>query len=103
MAAIVLVNAISHLVVAVFDGAYNPGVLTSAVLLLPLALTVYVWLVRSGVATLRQAIASLVWGVLAHVVMIAGMIASGWWGVMPESLYFAMLIGWFMLPVCYLS
>ncbi|MEM1067312.1 MAG: HXXEE domain-containing protein [Planctomycetota bacterium] len=99
MAAIVLVNAFSHLVVALIDHVYNPGVLTSAILFLPLGLTIYVWLVRSGVASAGYVFASLLWGILAHVVMIAGMIASGWLKVIPESVYFGLLIGWSILPI----
>ncbi|MEM6692235.1 MAG: HXXEE domain-containing protein [Planctomycetota bacterium] len=99
MAAIVLVNAFGHLVVATVDRAYNPGLLTSALVFLPHSLAVYIWLIRSGVAEPRLAIASLAWGILAHVAMVLGMIASGWLGIIPETAYFALLIGWSILPV----
>ncbi|MEM0922403.1 MAG: HXXEE domain-containing protein [Pseudomonadota bacterium] len=99
MASIVLVNAISHIGAAVSAGAYNPGLLTAAVVFIPLSIWVYVRLVRSGAASGLEAAASLLWGFLGHVVMILGIIASGWWMVVPELLFFAVLIAWSISPV----
>ena len=99
MAAVVLVNAFSHIAAALFSGAYNPGLLTAVVLFLPASLGAYAWLVRSAVANTAEVGASVTWGLLGHVVMVAGMIASGWFGALPEPAYFSILILWSILPV----
>ncbi|MEM8813773.1 MAG: HXXEE domain-containing protein [Pseudomonadota bacterium] len=101
MASIVVVNAVSHTGTAIAAAGYNPGLLTAVVLFLPLGLTLYVWIIRSGIAGVGEVGASLLWGFLAHVVMIAGMIASGWLHLIPEAAYFAVLIVWSTLPVLF--
>ncbi|MEM7059628.1 MAG: HXXEE domain-containing protein [Pseudomonadota bacterium] len=99
MASILLVNALSHVGAAISGGGYNPGLLTSVVAFIPLAIGVYVWVVRTGKADSRQAVASIVWGVLAHVVMILGIVSTGLWSLAPEPVFFAVLIAWSISPL----
>ncbi|WP_179954192.1 HXXEE domain-containing protein [Denitrobaculum tricleocarpae] len=99
MAAIVVVNALTHLGAWSVRGDYNPGLLTASILFLPIGLTTYLWIFRSGVARWQAIAASLGWGGLAHVIMIGGMILSGWLQTISEITYFALLVGWSILPV----
>ena len=99
MAAIVVVNALTHLGAWSVGGDYNPGLLTASVLFLPIGLTAYLWIFRSGLARLQAIAASLGWGVLAHIIMIGGMILSGWQHTISEITYFALLIAWSTLPI----
>ncbi|MEL7392071.1 MAG: HXXEE domain-containing protein [Pseudomonadota bacterium] len=97
MMGIVLVNAIAHILNGV--AGYNPGLLTSVIVFLPLSGFQYFKSLRSGTATLKEVIDSLIWAVLAHVLMVVGLIAANWFNLFPESLYFALLISWSIVPV----
>ena len=67
------VNAFGHLVPAAIAGAYNPGVLTSIVLFLPLSLWAFhVALGRPDLGW-RAVIATVVAGVALHVIMIGSL------------------------------
>ncbi|MEO0509260.1 MAG: HXXEE domain-containing protein [Verrucomicrobiota bacterium] len=99
LASIVVVNAVSHLGAAILTLGYNPGLLTTVLLFIPLGLSAYIWSLRSGSCKPREVAASLIWGLLGHVVMIVGMIASGSLGIFPESVYFVVLVVWSILPV----
>ena len=70
MASIVLVNAASHITSAVLGGAYNPGLLTSVGLFLPLSLFVYVRCFMIGAGSFLQILASLLWGILVYFVVL---------------------------------
>lgn len=97
MMGIVLVNAIAHILNGVVG--YNPGLLTSVIVFLPLSGFLYFKSLRSGAATLKEVIGSLIWAVLAHVLMVVGLIAANWFNLFPESLYFILLISWSIVPV----
>ncbi|MGD1927199.1 MAG: HXXEE domain-containing protein [Paracoccaceae bacterium] len=99
LTAIVLVNAISHILAGVLRSAYNPGLLTAVLIFLPLAIAVYGLMLRTGAARIWCIAVSLVWGVLAHVVMVAGIIASGALHVIPEWSFFLALAIWSVLPI----
>lgn len=98
MAAIVFVNAFSHLGAGFIAGTYNPGLATGIVIFIPLSIWIYVWLMRANLATRGQILVSILWGLLAHVIMIAGILAmyqSAW---IPEVAYFFALIVWSVIP-----
>ncbi|MEM0896414.1 MAG: HXXEE domain-containing protein, partial [Verrucomicrobiota bacterium] len=99
LTSIVVVNACSHVGAGVITLGYNPGLLTAVLLFIPLGLTTYIWSLRTGLGSFREIAASLIWGVLGHVIMIAGIIASGGFRVFPETVYFASLVCWSVLPV----
>ncbi|MEM6277843.1 MAG: HXXEE domain-containing protein [Verrucomicrobiota bacterium] len=99
LASIVVINALSHIAVGILASEYNPGLLTSIVLFLPLGLAAYLWTFRSASGNAREVLASILWGVLGHIIMIAGMIASGVYGIFPEVVYFCLLVAWSVLPV----
>ncbi|MEM9724643.1 MAG: HXXEE domain-containing protein [Pseudomonadota bacterium] len=96
MAAIILVNAVSHIGAAIGSGVYNPGLATSFVPFIPLALWTFsvAWTHGGG----GPVLASVIWAVFAHIVMIGGVLGAMWAELYPESAYFAMLIATAALP-----
>ncbi|MEM7768058.1 MAG: HXXEE domain-containing protein [Pseudomonadota bacterium] len=98
MAAIVVVNAISHIGAGLISGSYNPGLLTSVLVFLPVGIGAYVLLARSPAATASLISVSLIWGLIAHLIMIGGILAMSQMSSLPESIFFAALIVWSVLP-----
>ena len=98
MAAIVVVNAISHIGAGLISGSYNPGLLTSVLVFLPVGIGAYSLLARSPAATANLVSASLIWGLIAHLIMIGGILAMSETPELPESFLFAALIAWSVLP-----
>ena len=99
MNGIVLVNAISHILSGIVNLSYNPGLLTAISIFIPLAIAFYREVLQISPIAKPQIIASLVWAILAHVILIAGLIVSNWFRLVPESVYFATLVAWSVLPV----
>ncbi|MEM9007904.1 MAG: HXXEE domain-containing protein [Cyanobacteria bacterium P01_F01_bin.86] len=99
MNGIVLVNAISHILSGIVNLSYNPGLLTAISIFIPLAIAFYRKVLQISPITKPQLIASLVWAILAHVILIAGLIVANWFRLIPESVYFAMLVAWSVVPV----
>ncbi|MEM9327706.1 MAG: HXXEE domain-containing protein, partial [Bacteroidota bacterium] len=99
MASIVVVNGVVHILAAISTLRYNPGLLTSVVLFLPL----YGWFLKSRLEEVqkpkRLIVAGLVWAFLAHVIMVAGLLMANWFKLFPEAIYFAVLIVWSILPI----
>ena len=98
MAAIVVVNAISHIGAGLMSGSYNPGLLTAVLVFLPVGIGSYVLLARSETETVGLISASLIWGLAAHLIMIGGILAMSQMSQPPDSVFFAVLIAWSMLP-----
>ncbi|MEM1155483.1 MAG: HXXEE domain-containing protein [Pseudomonadota bacterium] len=98
MAAIVVVNAISHIVAGIVAGRYNPGLASAILVFLPLGFAVFIKLLHAGVANIHLVIASLIWGILAHVILIAGILAVNHYDRLTETVYFAVLVAWSILP-----
>ncbi|MEO0419767.1 MAG: HXXEE domain-containing protein [Pseudomonadota bacterium] len=94
MAGIVLVNGLVHIAGALAFSAYNPGLVTSIVVFLPLSIAAYIWI---G-AQRGRVVASIVWAILGHVIMGLGLMASGVWGAITPQAYYALLVGWSLLP-----
>ncbi|MEM1125788.1 MAG: HXXEE domain-containing protein [Bacteroidota bacterium] len=99
MSAIALVNGITHILGGLLAVAYNPGLLTSVLLFVPLPMAFYQRLIRRQPALRKQVISSMIWAVLAHVLMVGGMLAANLFNVIPEELYFGLLIGWSAVPM----
>jgi len=94
MAGIVLVNGLVHIAGALAFAAYNPGLLTSIAVFVPFSIAAYIWI---GAPRGRVA-ASIVWAVLGHVIMGLGLMASAVWGTIMPLVYYALLVGWSLLP-----
>lgn len=101
MAAIVLVNAISHIVIGTASLSYNPGLLTAVVVFLPVGGIVYGWLLRAKAATTALCGYSVLWALVGHVIMIGGLLLLARSDQPNEAAYFAILIAWSILP-CFL-
>ncbi|MEM9000268.1 MAG: HXXEE domain-containing protein [Bacteroidota bacterium] len=98
MAGIIFVNGLVHIAAAIAKFEYNPGLLTSALLFLPL----YFWIVRKTTKLdqgfKRPIIFGFIWAFLAHVIMVGGLLAANWFNVIPEYLYWMLLVLWSILP-----
>ncbi|MEO1034518.1 MAG: HXXEE domain-containing protein [Pseudomonadota bacterium] len=98
MASITFVNGVAHVVLGLASWTYNPGLLTSVLLFVPLSVWVYRRVLVAGAANRRHIVASIVWAVLAHVLMVAGLLAANWYRLVPEVAYFIALVAWSVLP-----
>lgn len=98
LSGIVLVNAITHILSGIVQQAYNPGLLTAIALFVPLAIAFYREVLVANPTAKLQVVASFIWAVLAHVILIAGLLAANWFELIPESAYFAILVGWSVVP-----
>jgi hypothetical protein len=72
-----LVNAVAHLGPAVIHRAYNPGVLTSIILFVPLGAWMLYTVVRSGVVSGRQVLRIFASGIVSHAVLLGSLNLRG--------------------------
>lgn len=98
MAGVIIVNGFAHVLFAVSSFSYNPGLVTSIVIFLPLPLLFYKALLKQGYARPLEIVAGVAWGVLAHVILIAGLLAANVHGAIPVGGYYGALIAWALLP-----
>lgn len=98
LAAIMLVNGIAHILGAVLQLAYNPGLATAAALFLPAALHAYRRLHSQDQTLERQILASIGWAGACHALMIGGVLASAGYDLVPNWLFWAALFVMAALP-----
>lgn len=98
MAGITLVNAVSHITLAVITQSYNPGLVTAIMLFIPLSIIFYWSVLIKNTSLKGQIIISIVWAILAHILMVAGLLGANWFQLFPELVYFLMLITWSLIP-----
>ena len=98
MASIIVVNAVAHIAIGVVNLAYNPGLLTSVVVFMPIGLYVYAFAIRDQRTNAKEVGASIAWGILAHIIMVGGLIAGPVYGLFPESIYFVAMVLWSIVP-----
>lgn len=99
MNGIILINAFTHILAAIANQAYNPGLLTSVILFVPFSAFFYRRVLMDNVACRGQVIASLVWAIFAHVLMVGGLVGANWFHVYPESFYFVGLVLYSLAPM----
>ncbi len=99
MAGITMVNALVHIIASLRTFAYNPGLLSSCLIFLPLYFWSFRYITKRNSNSRKQLFAGLLWAFLAHVIMIGGMLAANWFHWIPEWLYFILLIIWSLLPL----
>ena len=99
IASITLINGITHVLAGIISLTYNPGLLTSVFLFIPLSVAYFRALLKCEPDLRNRIIASLVWALLAHVLMVAGMLAANLFGVITETAYFVLLVIWSVLPL----
>ncbi|MEL6628156.1 MAG: HXXEE domain-containing protein [Bacteroidota bacterium] len=98
MAHIIIINGVVHILASVVNVTYNPGLLTSLVIFIPIYL-LFLRFMRQQYAGARKLILwGLVWSLLAHVIMVAGLLQANWFHNIPEMAYFGVLILWSLLP-----
>ncbi|MEO0903022.1 MAG: HXXEE domain-containing protein, partial [Bacteroidota bacterium] len=99
MAGIILINGLVHLASGIAKFQYNPGLLTSIVLFIPL----YFWTMKQARHRLARykvyLVTGLIWAFLAHVIMVAGLLLANWYRVFPEYLYWIALVVWSIVPL----
>lgn len=95
LTAIVLVNAVAHIAAAVAFAGYNPGLLSSVVIFIPMS----VWAYRALAVRRGWVLLSIAWAVVGHIVMGLGMMASTWWALITPNVYFALLVAFSVLPL----
>ncbi|MEM1000546.1 MAG: HXXEE domain-containing protein [Bacteroidota bacterium] len=99
MAGIILVNGAVHVLASISQFQYNPGLLTSLVIFIPL----FIWFIRYLRGRIpdykRQIVLGLVWAFLAHVIMVAGLLLANWFLYIPEFVYFVLLVLWSLVPL----
>ncbi|MEM6265247.1 MAG: HXXEE domain-containing protein [Bacteroidota bacterium] len=99
MASIIIVNGVVHILASLVKFQYNPGVLTSVVVFVP----IYVWftkyLFRQSPNYKRQIIGGIIWAFLAHVIMVGGLLMANWFHVISELVYFILLVVWSVIPL----
>ena len=78
MAGIVLVNGLVHILGGIAFSDYNPGLVTSVIIFLP--------------------ISSVAWAFLAHVIMVIGLVAAFVWEAIPPLAYYLVLVIWSLIP-----
>ncbi|MEM9742488.1 MAG: HXXEE domain-containing protein [Pseudomonadota bacterium] len=96
MAALILVNGVSHTAAAFLSGEYNPGLVTAVFPFLPLSVWVFwlFWKMNYDIV-----LASVGWAMAAHGLLIGGAILSSSGSWFSESLYFLSLVGMSIIPV----
>jgi len=98
MAGIMLINGLVHLVSGITKFQYNPGLLTSIVLFIPL----YFWTMKQARHRVSRykiyLVTGIIWAFLAHVIMVAGLLLANWYGVFSEPLYWVVLVVWSIVP-----
>lgn len=99
LTSITLVNGMTHIVASLATLSYNPGLLTSIALFLPVSGAYFYSLIRHKPELKPQIITSLLWAGFAHVLMVSGMLAANLFGVITEDAYFALLVLCSLLPL----
>ncbi|MEM9717719.1 MAG: HXXEE domain-containing protein [Bacteroidota bacterium] len=99
MASIIFVNALVHILAAIAQFQYNPGLLTSVVIFVPIYLWFVKYLTTRFTKSKKQLIGGIIWAVLAHVIMVGGLLMANWFHIIPEFVYFIALGVWSLLPL----
>ncbi|WP_299218623.1 HXXEE domain-containing protein [uncultured Aquimarina sp.] len=99
MAGIIVVNAFVHILAAVVNFTYNPGLLTSLLIFVPCYGLFARYILKKYPLNKKNLFSGLLWAFLAHVIMIGGMLAANYYNVISELFYFGILVAWSIIPV----
>lgn len=91
MAGLMAINGLVHIFRAVTSLEYNPGLLTSIVVFLPLSLSFFGALRKSGHVSTGLIVNAVAWGFACHLVLFAAFAASVI-GVFPFAAFYAFVI-----------
>ncbi len=99
MASITVVNGVVHTLAGIITLSYNPGLLTSVLIFIPL----YFYLLRRLKQQVKvpsiQLLIGIIWALLGHVIMVIGLILANYYNLFPELLYFVILVIWSLVPI----
>jgi len=101
MASIVVVNGVVHLLAGMVNWTYNPGIVTSAVIFVPIYIIFARSLLQSSKSYRQPLIAGLVLAFVGHVVMVLGLLLANWYHVFPEYVYFVALVIFSVSPLLF--
>ena len=99
MASIIAVNGVVHILAAIVNWRYNPGLLTSILIFIPLYYLLVRIILSRSFAYKKEIISGLVWAFLAHIIMVAGLLMANWFKLFPEIVYFILLVVWSLVPL----
>ena len=99
MASIIVMNGIVHILAALVNFTYNPGLATSIIVFLPIYFLFIRYLLTSLAATKKQVLVGILWAFLAHVIMVGGLLMANWFKLFPEIVYFIFLVIWSLVPL----
>ncbi|MEO1518735.1 MAG: HXXEE domain-containing protein [Bacteroidota bacterium] len=101
MASIIVVNGLVHILAAIVNWTYNPGLLTSIVIFVPLYFLFIQYVLSTSIAYKKQIISGVAWAFLAHVIMVVGLLMANWFKLFPEMVYFILLVIWSLVPLLF--
>lgn len=99
MASIIVVNGVVHIIASMVTFEYNPGLVTSIVIFVPIYLWFVRYLIKLSTNFKPQIMAGIIWAVLAHLIMVGGLLMANWFNIIPESVYFILLVVWSLVPL----
>lgn len=97
--ALLLVNALAHILQGVVRLEYNPGLLTSVLIFVPFSFFYYWTSARLGLADKMTIVASVVWAILAHIILGVFAVIIFVYNILPNPSYLAILIAWSLVPL----
>lgn len=95
-----LVNGWVHIASAVIHQAYNPGLLTSIVLFVPMCIVYFRTLAAQGRFLRRDLAFSVVYGLMGHVLLMGLAVATNAYNAIPQWSYPVLLGIYAVLPAC---
>jgi hypothetical protein len=96
--AVPLVNGFAHIIPAIFQGRYNPGLLTSIVLFEPVSWWVMWVFYKQGYLNAPRVVVAILSGVALHAVMIGSLIAA-MRGLIDQEVLLAVQLALASLPI----
>lgn len=99
MVSIIVVNGFVHILAAVVNWQYNPGLVTSIFIFVPFYFLFVRYVLSSTDASKKEIIGGIVWAFLAHIIMVAGLLMANWFKLFPEIIYFILLVIWSLAPL----
>lgn len=102
-AAIMLVNAITHIAQGILLKEYNSGLLTAVVIFVLLSLFYYKRAIEQGNISRFMIVGSIIWAILAHILIGSLAIGIYVYHLLPQSFYLILLALWSLVPLLWFS
>ena len=72
MASIIVVNGVVHILASMITFQYNPGLVTSIVVFIPIYLGFIRYVITLSANFKKEILAGIIWAILAHIIMVGG-------------------------------